>query len=334
MEFYDGFEQFRTGDKIATNTLLAMAGYSTLGEINSGLGRLPGSTSMYTMTSRIDKEWTWSGDKLTIGFACRQAGRGGLLSLKLDPQATSLDPHVVVYNDPTSGLVTIRNTDKSEEVGYVTPLKQRWYYYEFVLSKSTGTMTVFVNGKEDVAFAIDPAIVASANVIITMNPFNFMRFFPPENEYVEMGMLFDDLYIRDGDRIGPVQISGRLPTADVSTEWNVSTTSGTGLHFLQVGLLPPDLPNRFIFSAENDKLDSFKSLGSLPENGELISHGVIALVRKATADPVSIIANVNNNTVTIDNVDRKWTYRYTLMPTSGWSLSDVESAVFGVRTVI
>lgn len=334
MEFFDGFEQFRTGDKIATNSLLAMAGYAAFGEIGSGIGRLPGSTSMYTLTSRIEKTWTWSGDTLSIGFACRQAGRGGLLSLKLDPQANGLDPHTVVYNDPLTGLVTIRNTDHAEEVGYVTPLKQRWYYYEFVITRSTSTMVVFVNGKEDVRFGIDPAITAAANVIITLNPFNFMTFFPPEAEYKEAGMLFDDLYIRDGGRLGPVQISGRLPTADVSTEWNVSTASGTGLHFLQVGMLPPDLANRFIFTAENGKLDSFKSLGTLPENGDLISHGVIALVRKATADPVSVVTNVNDTTVTIDNVGRKWEYRYTLMSVDGWSIEDVQSAVFGVRSVI
>lgn len=332
MEFFDGFEQFRTGDQIATNTYLNRAGYVAVGTIGSGIGRLPGSTGLYTLNSRIDRQIVWATDTLSIGFACQQSDRGALIAIKLSNDAMPADPHTIVYTDPESSLVTIRNTDQSTNVGYITPLKKRWYYYELTLTKSTGKISVSVNGKPDVDFDLDPAIAAAASPIISLNPYNLMPAFPPEAEYKEDGKIFDDMYIRDGAKLGPVQITGRLPTSDVKTEWQVSTETGSGPHFLQVGQLPPDMNNRFIFTAENGKTDSFKSLALLPENGTLISQGVIALVRKATADPVSIVANIDNNTVNISNVGRNWEYRYTLMPVTGYDIAAVQAAEFGVRS--
>ncbi|EEN0389526.1 hypothetical protein CVQ90_20410 [Salmonella enterica subsp. enterica serovar Bareilly] len=332
--YFDGYEQFRSTDTSNPGTFMRLAGYTVRGAISAGLGRLPASIGLYTLNSAYERDWTWGGDTLTIGFACKQQARGALFGLKVG-DATGRDvPHVVVYTDPVSALVTIQTGPDQSEVGYVTPIPTRWYYYEVVMNRATKVIEVFVNGKSDVAYTLPDVIAASAVVRMVFNPFDMLPSFPADANYKEDTKVFDDMYAQDGGRLGAIQISGRLPDGDRDTEWGVAGPNPTAAHNQMVGRLPPDMANMYIYTGTNDRHDSFVSSAKLPDNGAILAQGLIALVRKATADPVSIIANIDSHTVTLSNIGRNWEYRYAQFTTSGYDRAAIEAAEFGVRSVI
>lgn len=332
-QFFDGYEQFRTVD--SPSSAMGWAGYTVRGDISAGGGRIGSSVALITLKSAFEREWAWGGDLLTVGFACRQAARGPIFGLKAGAATGRDNPFILAYVDPVSALVTLTTGDDLSDVGYVTPLPGRWYFYEFEINRAAKTVQVFVNGKADVSYPLPDQIAASASVRMVFNPFDMMPGgFPSDSPYIEDAKTFDDMYAQDGGRIGPIQISGRLPTGDRTTEWGTSSSDPSGAHFSMVGTLPPSVSDRFIYTGTTDKTDSFISAQTLPDNGAIISQGVIALVRKSTADPVSVIANVDGNAVSMDNISRKWEYRYTLMPAGGYDKTAIEAAEFGVKSVI
>lgn len=336
-QFFDGFEQFRTLEDESPASFMKMAGYTTRGNITAGQGRIGMSVCLFVMSSAFERKWTWAGDTITVGFACMQQKRGALFGFKVG-DATGFDvPNTSIYTDPQTGFVTIRNSDGLSDIGYVTPLPKRWYYYEISANRNTGVVTVRVNGKDDVEFTLDAAVKAATEITLVFNPFDMMPAFPPDPQGtvpVEDAKQYDDMYIQDGGKLGPIQITGRLPSGDVATGWSVSDDDPAYAHNRMVGILPPDPNNRFIFTGVNDVYDAFKSNNNLPDNGAIIAQGLVTLVRKATSDPVSIIANIDGNTVTMSNIGRQWEYRYTLLSAAGYDKTSIEAAVFGVRSVI
>lgn len=325
-EFYDGFEQFRTDETKPVTYFLDMAKYISRGNLESGAGRLSNSVALFTKSSSFEREWVWAGDTITIGFACRQSIRDPIFGIRMGEDIGTEVPHVLVHIDRESALVTVTDGE-TKEVGYVTPLPNRWYYYEVVLTKSTRTIEVFVNGKKDVTFTLPAIFAQSSTMRFVFNPYDLSP-----NWVTPADVVFDDLYIRDAGRLGPIQISGRLPTEDISREWMVSSEDPAGAHWAMVGTMPPNPNDKFIFTAENAKLDSFKSNVKLPDAGRIIAHGLVALVRKATADPVTIVASIDGNTVSMANINRSWEYRYTLFPAGAYDKAAIEGATFGVKT--
>lgn len=334
MQFFDGYEQFRTGDN--PGTYMRMAGYEASGVIGAGGGRQGNSTALYCLNSWFSRDWTWSGNTVSFGVAVMQTGRGALFSLAVG------EDYITCYTDPVSGLVTLRwkpvnpgaPSDTEATVGYVTPIPGRWYYYEATIDRAAKTLTVFVNGKQDVSFTIPTPIIDAPTFSIIMNPWHHMPWpvMPEGQKYTETTRVFDDSYVQDGGRIGAIQISGRLPSSDIQRQWGVSSADPTSAHYVMVGTLPPDTTNRFIYTGENNKTDLFKSSGTLPDTGAIISQGIVALVRKATADPVSIIAKVDGQAVTFSNIGRSWEYRYAVMSASGYDKTAIEAATFGVTS--
>lgn len=332
-QFFDGYEQFRTIES-PTETM-TWAGYKVRGQLSAGSGRLPSSIGITTLNSAYERDWTWAGDTLTVGFACKQIARGPLFGLKVGDTGGRNTNFMLVYIDPVSALVTIDTGLDRSDVGYVTPLPNRWYYYEVVMNRATRVVQVFVNGKADVEFQIPVELTSAPTVRMVFNPYDMMPTnWPEEKPYIEDTKIFDDMYAQDGGRYGAIQISGRLPSGDRAKEWGTSAADVSGPHYLMVGVLPPDVNDRFIYTGTNDRHDSFISGGTLPDDGAILSHGVVALVRKATADPVSVIANIDGNTVTMSNISRAWEYRYTLMSPNGYDKAGIEAAEFGVRSVI
>lgn len=333
MDFYDGYEQFRTTE--TPTATMTWAGYRVRGDLSAGAGRLATSIGITTLSSAYERDWTWAGDVLTVGFACRQAARGPLFGLKVGDMTGRNTDFMLVYIDPISALVTIETGNDQKEIGYVTPLPGRWYYYEVVMNRATRVVQVYVNGKADAEYQIPEPIASAATVRMVFNPFDMMpTSWPEEYPYIEDNKTFDDMYARDGGRLGAVQISGRLPSGDRDKEWGISSSNPAGPHYPMVGTLPPAVNDRFIYTGTNDRHDSYISNFTLPDDGAILAHGLVTLVRKATADPVSVIANIDGNTVTMSNIKRGWEYRYTLMSTSGYDKAAIEAAEFGVRSVI
>lgn len=303
----DGFEQFRETDR--PETFMRMAGYVVQGAVATAGGHKSNSQSLACYRSSFSRTWTF-GAVLSIGFAVKFTDRGGLISVAAG--TTTL----ACFTDPTTALINLGN-----EVGYVTPLKDRWYYIEMVLDKAANTATIFVNGKPDVASALPADIQAASDITIRFNPYDAV-----EPDFGTRN--YDDMYINDGARLGPIQITTRLPDGDRDTEWGVA---GSTSHNGAVGKLPPEVLDRFIYSFTDNAHDSFVSSQALPDAGAIMNIGLITLLRKATSDPLTVEVNIDSHTANLANIGRDWSYRYTIMGSNGYDASSIVASEFGVR---
>lgn len=308
MLFIDGFEQFRGIER--PESYFRMASYIIDGSLAIGTGRKPSSSAIILQRSSLKREWRMTGSVFAFGAAVFFTERGGILSVKGD------DDELVCWCDPVTGLVNLGN-----EVGYVNPLKSRWYYFEMVIDRTAGTASVYVNGKLDVTCPLPAGLQGSAVQTVRMNPYNIVA-----NDFGNR--VYDDFYMQDGGRLNPIQVTTRMPTGDRKREWGVA---GAASHNGAVGVLPPDLLDRFIYTDINDAQDTFISGDLLPDQNPLISLGTITLLRKATVDPLSVEVNIDSQVQTLSNIGRDWTYRYSVMSSSGYDATSILGAEFGVR---
>jgi len=304
--FFDGFDQFARTDR--PEQLMRLAGYTLEGTVETAAGRRGGS-SLTLYRAALSRNWSF-GNQLAVGFAVKFDARGPMLAIR---NATGNDNLITLSADSVSGLLNLNGA-----VGYVNPLKARWYYIEMELDRDAGIVRVFVNGKADVTAPLPSGI--GQNVRIRLNPYEAVA-----NDYGSRNV--DDFYINDGNRQNPMQITTRFPSSDKTTEWSVT---GTDSHYLAV--TPPiDMLDKFIYSSKGDAYDSFVSSQRLPDDNPVKYLQLITLFRKATADPMSLEFNIDDQKRTESNISREWTYRYTQFSANGYTAESIVPAEFGVK---
>lgn len=309
--FIDGFEQF-AGDR--TEALMRMAGYS-VGVITIVAGRKAGSRAIGTYRSSFSRPWTMAGQQLCIGFAVKFDTRGPLVAIGVGGN------QLYVWIDPVTGLLNIGPTFNSATPGYVNPLLNRWYYFEVLLDKDAGTATVFVNGKQDVSAPLPSFITGT--VVVNYNPWNL---FTTPADYGTR--VYDDIYMTDGPRLQPIQVTTRNPTGDGSdTNW-----SFTGAATRWQTVSPPvNELDKFIFTAIDGNKNTFVSVAEMPDANPIRFLQMITLFRKATPDPMSLDFNIDQQVIRETNISRNWTFRYTMFGAAGYDASNIAAAEFGVK---
>lgn len=307
--FFDGFDQFARTER--PEQLIRLAGYTLEGTATMVAGRKPNSYSMSLYRGALSRPWALTGNIMSLGFAVKFDGRGPMVAIRGNNGDTT--NVIALRADPVSGLL-----DLNGMVGYVNPLKDRWYYIEMELDRTASQVRVFVNGKPDVVAPLPT--LPSLDLLVRLNPYD-----ADKNDFATR--LYDDFYINDAPRLKPMQITTRFPTAEVSTEWNVT---GTPSHFAAVS--PPiDMLDKFIYATAPDALDSFTSSTTLPDDNPVKYLQLITLFRKATADPMSLQLNIDDQKVTESNISRDWTFRYTQFSPAGYTASSIVPSEFGVR---
>lgn len=303
MFFIDGFEQFFfDGDNAA---FMRRAGYELFGSYGFAQGRKNGASIMIGRGG-LSRSFPSGGDKFSVGFAFRMTTRGNLVGIEAGEEVLR------VGVDPITGLVTSGDIE-----GMIIPLKTRWYYCEVEINKTSKEAKVFINGKLDLTVPVPDAVATAKDLKITLRSFT-------GTDFAEM--LFDDFYVTDGARVGPITITTRFPAKDVSKDWFVAGAEG---HAEAVAVLPPDLLDRFIYAGHDGATDSFTSSTELSEETEVKGVTLVTLIRKATVDPVTVDVFVNEKTVNESSLPRNWEYRYSEMgviPTHA-----IPSSVFGVK---
>lgn len=312
--FIDGFEQF-AGDRGAA--LMRLAGYAA-GNVQQVAGRKPGGRAMSTYRSNFTRNWTMAGDKLAVGFAVKYDARGPLLAIGAGAN------NLYMWIDPSTGLLNMGTARNAGTPGYVNPLLNRWYYIEMVFDRVLNTVTAFVNGKQDISIPF-PAFI-TGDLVITYNPWGL--FSSPQDFGTR---IYDDIYINDGPRIEPIQVTTRNPTADgAHTDWSFV---GAATRWQAVSPEINEL-DKFIYTAVDGNKNTFVSAGALPDSNPIKYLQLITMFRKATSDPMSLDFNIDEQVKREANISRNWTFRYTMFDAAGYDAGNIGAADFGVKLIL
>lgn len=287
MLFIEGFEQFAFDGDIPA--FMRRAGYSITGSFGFGTGRKAGASVMLGR-GRVSRSFPSGTNKFSVGFAFKMVTRGNLVSLE------TAGVKLFIGIDQLTGLIM-----SGAESGYLIPLRERWYYCEVELNKQTKVADVYLNGKKDISVVVPDAIAAATSLTVNLRDFT-------ETDFAEI--TFDDFYVSDGNRIGPITVTTRMPHRDVTSQWGVA---GSDSHFGAVGQVPPDLLDRFIYSGTDGATDAFRSETPLSEQTDVRGVSVVTMIRKATVDPISVDVFTNDSVVNEASLPRDWEYRYSEM---------------------
>jgi hypothetical protein len=262
------------GGGIGLNDVFALhsgqTGWVAVGDVPTA----PGSTAAIYVSlappTTIKRTYTVTGNKFTVGWCHRATARGRVLSVK---DVLDMDWPAQIDLTPTGGAVVH---------GVAIPARNIDYYYELVIDKTAMTADLWINNTLDVSCALPAGTDTKTSFEVT---------WMSENGAVTR---LDDFYMVDDstaggaeivDRIGPIQIPLRLPTADTATaEW--VTASGSA-HWPMVGLLPPSDAS-YVRSGTSGKKDLYTSDTPLPDGAgttlPIIAVGVVALALKGDID--------------------------------------------------
>lgn len=267
----------------------------------------------------VTRTLTTDAQKVVIGFAHRATARGRIFGIA---NLFNMDwPSGISILGVLGASVPIRNTD---------------YYYEIVIDKTAGTLTLYTNDTLDLTAPLPAAAAAMTDYVMTWQA---------ENGAVAR---IDDIYLLDSttgpgaalvDRLKPISIPLRMPTADKAVTWDASSA---GDHFPLIGLLPPS-QSSYITSATSGAQDLFTSDTALPDGaGEtatpIIAVGLVALAQKSDLDNRQlglVIGDSTNQSEVIDttlNITPEYSFAVfeTAPGGAAWTKENVLTTSFGV----
>lgn len=254
LKFMEGFDQFngQTDVAAAMNT----AGYVATGTPKIVEGRKP-TTRCVEFEGTITRTFNTTEQLVVLAFAYNALkARADIVTIK--------DVMTLAWPD----TLAIGNTK-----GVAIPLVKLWYYFEIAIDKVNKEIRVYINNELD----FTAALPASAT-------------FLQDYEVTWAGAAgdakqLDDLVFIDSaagkyrDRVGPVQLTLRLPTEDVVSEF--SPASGSS-HFPMVNKVPPTDEN-YIQSNVSGAVDTFRSTAPAAD-GTLLAVGMVVRARKSDID--------------------------------------------------
>lgn len=298
--------------------------------VSSGAWYLVGARSAGTTTTAmifvslapptlVTRTLTSAAPKVVIGFAHRATARGRIFSV------------AGLFNMDWPSGISILGT-----LGASVPIRNTDYYYEIVIDKTAGTLTLYTNDTLDLTVALPAAAANMTEYVMTWQA---------ENGAVAR---LDDIYLLDSttgpgaalvDRLKPISIPLRMPTADKAVTWDGSSP---GNHFSLIGLLPPTQTS-FITSATSGAQDLFTSSTALPDGaGEadtpIIAVGLVALAQKSDLDNRQlglVIGDAGNQSEVIDtslNITPEYSFGIfeTAPGGTAWTKDNVLTTSFGV----
>lgn len=311
LKFMDGFDQFN-GSTLVSDAMKS-AGYTLSGaEPVIGPGRKTG-TRCVNYTGTIGRIFSSSAQLVVLGFAyCAQKKRDDILAIK----------DVLTLSWPDA--VAIGNTK-----GVAIPLVNLWYYYEIAIDKAAKEIRVYINNELDLTAALPSTADFMQDYEVTWT-----------GTATDTKML-DDLVFLDSaagkyvDRVGPVQLSLRLPRSDVIGEFSPAT--GTD-HFPMVNKVPPT-DAAYIQSNVSGAVDTFRS-NDPAADGALLAIGMVVRARKSDIDGrqfgmlVGDAKGVNKEVIQT-TMDVKPTFNYAVFETApsgaAWNTDNMQTTPFGVK---
>lgn len=312
----DGFEQFRNMPTTVLLAEMAAADYVVSGEMTIGPGRNSDTRALVMGTvntgASVKRTFESSAPLTVIGFAyMAETDRNNIVAI-------------------TNGI-TLQWPDKLQigtAKGNITPVLGVWYYYEIVIDKTQGQISIYINNVLDLAVPIPAGMT-------NMSSFECTWAAPAKSV-----KRLDDVFVLNNgagapvSRVGPQAITMRLPTADFLKEWSPATGDD---HFAMVDNLPP-LETEFIKSSDSGAQDLFKA-GASVGTGTITAVGVIVRARKNDIDARQMGVVVGPKGATqkenlITNLDTKPKYFYSFFAQApgnvAWDNTNLQDAPFGV----
>lgn len=316
LKYMEGFDQLTGQTDILTP--LNASGYVASGSLAIVPGRVANQRCLQIGAAGVasfKKTFTSTQTKVILGFAYNaSADRQDIVTIpNLGTLSWSAD----------TGKIAIAGA-----TGTAILLLGLWYYFEIVLDKGDMSIKVYVNNGLDVT-AVAPSSA------------QFLSTFDCTWAATTSAKLLDDVVFIDNsvgkyvDRVGPVQITSRLPGVDVDKEWSPSTGSD---HWPLVDNQPP-VDTDFVQSNVSGAIDSYKSNTPLPANSSILAVGLTVLNKKSDIDArqLGLVVGQKGTTQTevLDtNLSTSPKYSYAVFETApgsaAWTDELVASTAFGV----
>lgn len=312
--FMDGFEQFKDLAPADVAAEISSAGYTVSGILPTE-GRTADTICLAigdASAGSVSRTFSSGSSRVVLQFAYKaETAREDIVAI-------------------TNGF-TLSWPDKLEingSKGGVTPIIGLWYYYELIVDKAAGTITVFINNVQDLTVPMPSAMEFLTTWEVTWSA-------PAASP-----KLLDDLFFIDGtgggivNRTGPQKIVARMPSADVVKEWSPSDGDD---HYAMVNQRPP-VEGAFIQSAVSGATDLFRS-GDAVSPGAITAVSVVVRVRKSDIDErqvgILIGQGVGQKETLIPTLAITPEYKYAVFPSAPgdvpWTESLLLDTPFGVR---
>lgn len=300
--FIDGFEQF-LGDAMA---LVPLGGY-TSAEVVSAEGRLPSSTAVMVTGGQMTRSVPVSGLVASAGVAVRFEQRGGVF---FQVQTAT------VQASPITGRLSLNGVS-----GEVIPAANRYYYYEVELDWQNQQARLYVNGRLDITSPYTGAAPAELSVSLRS---------VVAGETVS-AVSFDDLYINDGPRLGPIEVMTQMANTDgAPQDWTPSIDDTD--HAAIVGAQPPDPLNAYVQSDVPGAEDIYGSDTIAARDDTVRAVSIIALARVTATTGQVLIATSNGQEAEAETLGSNYAYRYTEVPfTAGATAGTIAGQAFGIK---
>lgn len=267
----EGFEQFR--GESALGLALARADYASAGDwaLVAGRGSLATAAGISGVRTNVSRVHPFTGAQFSFGFAHYFTARGSLVTFTLG------DDKYTLWLDPLNGLPRINGGQ-----GGALPTITRWYYYEIEVDRANGAIRLYINNRLDSTYAATSSLGALTSATVSLGWRDPAQYRPLVNDAVpadEGPKAYDDFYIRDGARVGPLMVSTRFPTNDKHVEWFLSALDGS--HSGTLSLQPPKPLDNFVASDTIGKEERFVSGQELSNTNPIIATGILVLARKS-----------------------------------------------------
>lgn len=307
----DGFDQFN--GQADVSAALINAGYGVEGKADIVEGRAS-KTKAVQFEGRFKRTFSTSANVIVLAFAyCAKSARSQIVSIK----------DLLTLEWP--GAIQIGNV-----VGEAKPIVGVWYYYEIVVNKETHEIKVYINNEVDLVASIPDSAMFLKDYEVTWES--------AENDGAK---LIDDLIFIDStdgaykDRVGPIALNLRLPSADVVSEFAVPNED---YHFANVNKVPP-VDGHYIQSNVSKAADTFVSSDG-PGNGVPIAVGMVVMARKSDIDGRQmgmLIGDAKGTSKEVLSTDLAVTdkFHYAVFETdqdnAAWTSQSVQTTPFGIR---
>jgi hypothetical protein len=262
----DGFEEFAGEQNPAS--AFARAEYSSTGQWALIMGRL-GGAGVSAQNAIMSRALAWTGNKFAVGFAHQFNGRGSAAFLDIG------STRIVLWTNPDNGLPYL-----NDQAGGALPTMNRWYYYEVEIDRAAATATLFINNRQDTVLALGgaPADQAVTVTLGYLNPLSYRTGIDPSTTD-NAAKSYDDFYMIDGARLGPIAVTTRFPNADKNVEWFAADPSIN--HSAALSSHPPQPLDKYVASNDIGAEDRFTSGQTLANDNAIIATGIVVLARKS-----------------------------------------------------
>lgn len=262
----DGFEEF-AGEQYPASAF-QRADYSATGQWSLVQGRI-GGAAISASRSIMSRALSWASGKFAVGFAHQFTGRGSAAFLTIGAK------QIVLWTNPDSGLPYL-----NDQPGGALPTSNRWYYYEIEIDRAAATATLFINNRQDTVFNLGAVPTAQAITVTLgyLNPASYRTDVTPAPDDAS-AKSYDDFYMIDGARLGPIAVTTRFPTYDKNVEWfRADPTKG---HGFSLALHPPKPLDSYVASNDIGAEERFTSEMPLANTNPVVATGLVVLARKS-----------------------------------------------------